>query len=1058
MPERAAKDERRRDNSPRQSIALVLFAVAGLCFCSSACRAKEQAEEFVAGLRGRGLYDLTLDYLSQMESSPLADDAFKPRIAYLRGVTLIDEARQATDAGDQSKLLDRARAELDRFVAANPASAAGAEAQTQLATVLVEQAKRLADQANELPAGVTYTEQRDKGRAAARQRLDQAQPMFRGAAEFYTAAIDKLPKTPDQKAPSDAGDSRQDLRGRLAQVSVLAAQARFEQAATYPPDTKKFRELNEAAAKELAALFDQYSKWLVGFYARLYEGRCYQALGDYQRAEGCFEEIISQSSVTPAFRKLISSAYGYQTECYLAQKKFDEAIAGAKAWLGDAHGPEAQEPEWLALRFHMAEALQQKSDAAATSGAERRKLLAEAREAYRLVAASPGEFQREARAAGAALMKGDEPRKDQPRDFKAAYEAGKEAMASVNAATMALPSAEKNNPAALPELQSQADEGKEEARQNFRLALGLVDDKTDRDQVNEVRYFLCWLCWDHGDYYDSAALGEFLARRYSDHPSAEAAAKLALASYDKLYRAASPSDGKQPPDTEFEARHMAKIAEFITRRWPGSPTAEAAMRILVSYAIRNDRIDEARAMIGQISAAARPALESQLGNAMWGRYLELSQAEGAARPDDAKLKTLRSQALELLQSGFDDARKSGTITESSVTSGLYLAQSLLADGKFAEAIELLEEPKSGPLSLVEGGSTATQRPEIAVEVYKAALRAYLLMTPPQAKKAAKTLERLEAAATKLGNDKQDQIARIHLGLLKLVQQQVQQLRDAHKNAEAGKTCNAFAEFLNHVASQQENGAWASRYVIAQMYSTFGECLQADEAARPDERADGKARDYYSKSRDMYRKLLAEAEKDSTVAPSPSAILIVKKQLGECNRQMGDFKEAIAMFTAVLQAKEAELSVQRSAALAYQGWGENDDPKWFESAIQGSDKNRTTGKNRIWGWLRLALVAERTSRANPQYRDMFYEARLEAARCRFLAALKADGDTKKQQLDVAKQGIRSMLPLYPDLGGAEWRGKFDELVTLIQKAAGDEPQGLKEFATVEKPKADEKVER
>ena len=113
-------------------------------------------------------------------------------------------------------------------------------------------------------------------------------------------------------------------------------------------------------------------------------------------------------------------------------------------------------------------------------------------------------------------------------------------------------------------------------------------------------------------------------------------------------------------------------------------------------------------------------------------------------------------------------------------------------------------------------------------------------------------------------------------------------------------------------------------------------------------------------------------KDATVAPSPAAILIVKKQLGECNRQMGDYKEAIAMFTAVLQAKEAELSVQRSAALAYQGWGETDNPKWFENAIQGSDKNRTTGKNRIWGWLRLAIVAERTSRTNPQYRDLFYE--------------------------------------------------------------------------------------
>jgi tetratricopeptide (TPR) repeat protein len=1068
MQDRDAIYRRRRGRSAnmrmaRDGVVRAAFALWLGCAATASACAKEPAEEFVAGLRGRGLYELTLDYLSQMESSSLADEAFKQRIAYLRGVTLIDEARQATDSEAQSKLLDRARGELDRFAAANPASAAGAEAQTQLATVLVEQAKRLADLANELPAGAAYNEQRDKQRVGARQLLDQAQPMFQSAAAFYTAAIEKLPKTPDAKASDattagDSGDSRQDLRGRLAQVSVLAAQSQFEQAATYSSDTKKFRVLNEAAAKDLSALFDKYSKWLVGFYARMYEGRCYQALGDFQRAEGCFEEIISQSSVTPAFRKLIASAYGCRTECFIAQKKYDEAIAGAKAWLGDAHGVEAQEPEWLALRFHLAEGLQQKSEAAGTSGAERRKLLVEAREAYRLVANSPGEFQRQARAAGAALGKGEEPRKDQPRDFKGAYEAGKEAMASVNAATMALPSAEKNNPSAVPDLQSQASDAKEEARRNFRLALGSVDDKTDKDQLNEVRYFLCWLYWDNEQYFEAAALGEFLARRYPDHPSAEAAAKLALASYDRLYRAVGQPTDVQPPDTEFEARHMAKIAEFITRRWPGSSAAESATRILVSYAIRNDRIDDAKALLAQVAPSARPALELQLGNAMWGRYLELSQAEAATRPDDAKLHALRADALALLQDGFAEARKSGTVTESSATSALYLAQSLLADGKFAEAIELLEDPKSGPLSLVISGNMARQRPEFGVEVYKAALRADLSIAPPKAKKAVDVLTRLEQAVSQTAGDNQEQISRIHLGLIKLVQQQVQQLRDARQGAEAAKASGAFGAFLDHIAGQQESGAWTSRYAIAQTYFTFGECLRAESSTGPDKPADGAARDFFTKARDAYRRLLAEASKDASAVPSPAAILIVKKQLGECYRQLGDYKAAIEMYSAVLQEKEAELSVQRLAAYAYQGWGEADDPKWLENAIQGSDKIRGTGKNRIWGWLRLAIVAERASRTNPQYRDMFFEARLEAARCRYLAAAKAEGDVKQQQLDTAKQSIRSMMPLYPDLGGDEWRGKFDDLVKQIQTAAGDKPIGLKEFAATEKPKTEEQVEK
>jgi hypothetical protein len=1049
MQARIATCQRTGARSQLASIGILTASMLWVATISaSPAMAKEQGEEFVAGLRSRGLYDLALDYLSQMEGSGLADEAFRQRIAYLRGVTLIDEARQAADSDKQAKLLDQARGELDQFATANPASAAGADGQTQLATVFVEQAKRQTEMASQLPSGSSYAALRDKQQAAARQLLQQAQALFVSAAGYYTTAIDKLPKPGDPKALGDASDSRQDLRGKLAQVSILAAQARFEEAATYGSDTKKFRELNEATAKELSGLFDQYSKWLVGFYARLYEGRCYQALGDFQRAQGCYEEIISQSSVTPTFRKVIASAYQYQTECFLAQKKYDEAISGAKTWLGDAHGGEAQEPEWLALRYRLGEALEQRAGESTTTGAERRKLLVEARDAYHLVAASPGEFQHDARTAGAGLAKGDDSQKQEPKDFKTAYEAGKEAMASVNAAMMAIPSAEMNNPSAVADLQAQVDVGKDEARQNFRLALDLVEDKTEKDQINEVRYYLCWLYWDNSQYYESAALGEFLARRYPDHPSAEASAKLALASYDKLMRADSQPD-QSAADGDFAPRHMAQIAEFITRRWPNSPTAESATRILVSCAIRDDRIEDAKAMLAKVTPAARPALEAQLGNAMWGRYLELSQADIANRPDGAKIQTLRSQALELMQHGLEDARRSGSATEWSATSALYLAQSLLADGKPADAIAQLEDPKTGPLTLLAADSEATQRPEFAIEIYKAALRAYLLSTPPQAKKAAQTLAQLEQAASKSGDDKQAQLGRIRLGLIKLVQQQVGQLRDVHHEAETAKACVAFGEFLDQLAHEQSDSAWASRYMIAQTYFTFADCVRAESDDGPEKPAEGKARDYYTQARNLYTPLVTEATKDPSVAQSPAAILIAKKQLGECNRQMGEYKAAIALFSAVLQEKEAELSVQRSAALAYQGWGETGDPKWLETAIQGSDKVVATGKNRIWGWLRLALVTERISRNNSQYHDMFFEARLEAARCRFLAALKADGDTRKEQLGVAKQSVRSMLPLYPDLGGDKWRSQFDDLIKLIQKAGGNDAIGLKEFAAAEK---------
>ena len=61
----------------------------------------------------------------------------------------------------------------------------------------------------------------------------------------------------------------------------MAAQTRFEEARSYPPAADEFRKLNETAAQELSTIYDEFARtMLVGLYARLYEGRCYQAMGN----------------------------------------------------------------------------------------------------------------------------------------------------------------------------------------------------------------------------------------------------------------------------------------------------------------------------------------------------------------------------------------------------------------------------------------------------------------------------------------------------------------------------------------------------------------------------------------------------------------------------------------------------------------------------------------------------------------------------------------------------------------------------------------------------------
>src|SRR5262245_56166920 len=171
-------------------------------FCASVVSAREQSEEFLTGLRERGMHEQALEYLDQMQTSPLADQAFRDRIGFHRGSILIDQARAMPDREQREALFDQAQSELDRLVTAHPDYGSGDEAQTDFANLLVEQGKVLMAEADELPTGGAFAGNRGELTGSARRLFDDAIPRFEKAAEFYNAALDKLPKTLDPKTQS----------------------------------------------------------------------------------------------------------------------------------------------------------------------------------------------------------------------------------------------------------------------------------------------------------------------------------------------------------------------------------------------------------------------------------------------------------------------------------------------------------------------------------------------------------------------------------------------------------------------------------------------------------------------------------------------------------------------------------------------------------------------------------------------------------------------------------------------------------------------------------------
>ena len=56
---------------------------------------------------------------------------------------------------------------------------------------------------------------------------------------------------------------------------------------------------------------------------------------------------------------------------------------------------------------------------------------------------------------------------------------------------------------------------------------------------------------------------------------------------------------------------------------------------------------------------------------------------------------------------------------------------------------------------------------------------------------------------------------------------------------------------------------------------------------------------------------------------------------------------------------------------------------------------------------------------------------------FEAAMKKEGNARRDDLSNAKQGIQSLARIYPDFGGERWKPQFEQLQSEIDKAMKDE---------------------
>lgn len=1011
---------------PAPLCALIVAVALALAPCPALAR--EPVEDFVEALCQRQWYNEAVEYLQGLGKNPTLPADQKQALPYYQGLVLSRTAAASRDPAVRQSQLELARGKFAAFVESAPTNPLAGSARNELATTLVNIAAAKVIQARRPGAPPAIMTQ-------ARAMLKEAQEQFTGAEKEFEAQLAKIPPRAEERSDRDL---REQLSGNQAQARLMRAGVDRELASTYETGTSDYRRHLESAGKQYAKLYEMYRTRIAGQWAHLYEGQTYQALGDYKKALGCYQDLMDlptrerDARLNKQLRRVKTQAYRQALESWTtsSEKNFAAAIDRGEMFFKDVGGGQGKDPDALAIHYLTAVAYQ---GAAAALGNEKdpsySKYASGARFHAERAARNPNEFRDQARKllASIARAKPGEAEKG-PANFADALARGKEALEAIQDADQGIADArEENDTATIQKLEKLKAEQRDIALKNLHLALRMPDPDVKIEERNNARYYLSYLYWSAGRFYDAAVMGEFLARKYPQSPDGRQGAQIALNAYGQLYRAA------QGSDISFESEHISKIAELIEKQWPNQPEAQLASATLLALAIQRNDFAKALAYLEKIPANSpqRGRAELTAGQALWNAYLLALRKPPAERPPKSELDARKQQARKTLEAGVEHSKNEDHVTLEMLTGFLSLAQLYVEIGESDLAIKLLDHEKTGPLTLVEAKNPIASKPPIPVETYKVALRALVgAQKTKRAEQTMKTLEKLVGQESKAG----ETLTLIYISLGRSLQQQLKDLRESGQQKQMQAVSRSFETFLKHILDRKQGNTFSSLAWVADTFYSLGTGFDTDKG----EQLSPQSKQYYENAVKAYQRIVDTASTDPKFVPTKESMIGVRLRLAVCQRKLGKYDDAINQIAAVLRQHPTSLAAQIEGATTFQAKGKVDKLAYVR-AIRGGELD-SRGQNLIWGWMKLGTMTSK----NPKFESTFHQARLNLAECRYLVGLQEPEEKRKAFWEQAWKDLWLTYKIYPKMGGPEMAAEYDELLKKVQQMLGKPVNGLDEF--------------
>jgi len=1033
----------------------------------------------------RQMPDVALWVLDRVAADTAAPERLKREVPFRRAAALLALSRGEAAATKRAALLDRAAAELDRFLGTGPEGDLAIDGYLQQGNLLIERGRGKLEQAKR-PG-------EDAGAASAEAAacFDAAIRAIEGPKRAPGAEIDTVANAEDavlkelrqvdaQLAAVGAGSTKDDgegktrrpprrsaadtrqverleerqdeLRGRLLSTRLLAAGAYAEKARALAPNSKEWHAALDAAASRYRELAEKYRTLGVGLFARYYEGRTYatQALAAAEaeeRKKGLAKALATladirglegDSGIVPGLR---AKAIAASLECWLDENNLE---ALDDRLLRIALVPQAADrldPDVLAMKVRAATMLERRASALPDSDkAKRVPLLRDSRKLAQEVARFNRDHAREARDLLERLGRSSPVVADGDDSFAAALDMARVSLAEVQAGQ-----------AAAKQARAAGEEGGEEsaalltAREKAIAAVRRViplAGPEDLEGLNQARYWLTFLMYDAKRLHEAAALGDFLARSYPNAKGGRQAATIAMASWQQLARVG--------PDEWRDAarKRCAESAERILRTWPADAESGDAGLVAIAAAMESHDADRLVELLDRIPAdlPRRGELLLRAGGGLWREVQDRRRSPADSRPPPETLAAWRGRAVAALDTGLAVRPADGPADAATVAGATARGQIALEDGDLALAGRLLEDPRYGPWTVmdVDGGPESPALAALAEGALATALRYFVQSSatdPGALVKAQRAMERLEKLAGS-GDEAAARLTAMYLAMGRDLEGQLRELAAAGATvadapARTAALLGGFEKFLDGVARRDPKPA--AQLWVGSTYLALGS--GGSGASRT------KAAEYLEKAATTYEALLARGGDDvGRFEPS------LRLRLASAYQELGRWDEALAHLDWVLSdpKRQNALDVQTQAASLLRAAGERvPDKSRADTLLRESIVGRTKGASVIWGWGGIANKLSRQAFASEDPRALeararFFEARYNVAAIRLARARKSDTDRAKL-LEMAYNDVAITAKLYPGLGGEASRTRFDALLREIQRERGvAQPAGLAEL--------------